>query len=446
MKLFADVYRCSVSLAAVRVRGRSVWRKLTLAAALVIAGTLMTSTAQAQLWGGGHMSFNGPQWVDYGPSRQWCADGYAYIDGHCIADFQPAWLQNCKSGYSLSYIDGRWECIRDRWQQQPMWWDIIKPAEEPASEPDPVPETEPYVAGGETVLLVHGINIVGGFRGINTDSLPVDPIFYLDWLATVVAPVAGDGILQATDCNNYWAEQRDYYMDANPAGEVVTIGFYSDDTGCNVNVDTERDNSIYTSITTIAEELYVYIRTHYAEHNQAVDIVAHSMGGIIVRKMLEDWGHEIMVDEVVTLGTPHGGHNSISGWLYCPPLPGVIPNPVQCEQTKAGSSYMESLEQNPQSADTPTSWTLIATDADTTVGAGTGTDMEQGDDPNAPNVSRYTYRDRHQFDCGWGWFKVGAESIGHGSLHGSDGVRDVINCNNGNTVAGPTERAFDAIH
>lgn len=144
------------------------------------------------------------------------------------------------------------------------------------------------------------------------------------------------------------------------------VGFYRFDTGCDVNLarfDGTRDVSLQELGRRLAWDIY----DNYSSKGKSVDLVGHSMGGLIVRAALlgvkrygatEGWPDYIFVEDAVTLGTPHHGLRS-DCWSWS----------LQCKEMQIGSGLINWLqsEKLPQSAQ-GTDWTLIGSNADTTVG------------------------------------------------------------------------------
>jgi hypothetical protein len=115
----------------------------------------------------------------------------------------------------------------------------------------------------------------------------------------------------------------------------------------------------------------------YIPDDPPVDVVAHSMGGLIVRfalgKQTGIWP-ALNLEDVVTLGTPHGGVNFAS-WT----------GTVQGEQMEPDSFFTSWLAQNapnPQGSG-GTEWTIIGSRGDLVVPRGTATNMQ------APERVRY---------------------------------------------------------
>jgi hypothetical protein len=131
----------------------------------------------------------------------------------------------------------------------------------------------------------------------------------------------------------------------------VTVKYHAKDFGCGVDIHGYRKTGLTVSqghnhhygttpttykecrhatvngvanrhLTTTCMEHYGYhfawmIWEKYTRHGVTVDIVAHSMGGLITRYALgrveqrhADFPSHLLVEDVVTMGTPHGG----TGW------------------------------------------------------------------------------------------------------------------------------------
>ena len=276
-------------------------------------------------------------------------------------------------------------------------------------QPEPEPESTEVEVASEPVLFVHGFS------------------------ATAV--------VWAHNCEeHYWAEQKKAVKDVDSNREVKTIGWYTDNIGCDVDLYGQGENGNYSTNTPnedVAEDLYNYIKSTYTMQQISVDIVAHSLGGLVVRKMLDDWGDELWVSDVVTLATPHDGvkHPLISWvcWLWW-----------QCTQSLQDSDFINDLEHNPQSA-IGTKWTLIAAADDGTIGDNTATVMDRVS-IYRPAVSKFSYEDEHKHRC-----EAGYPAIGHGDVHSVNGTKTVYVCNEdgdqytGDTEDNPTSKMLDAL-
>lgn len=176
-----------------------------------------------------------------------------------------------------------------------------------------------------------------------------------------------------------------------------TVGYYHGDQGCNTKIDVSGDHSkvlgpqeptsgpqphregshtANTPIEHIAHHLAWSIYDSYSVLGRPVDVVAHSMGGLAIRYALAatargvaDFPPYLLVEDVVTLGTPHGG------WRVRAAIG------RQNEQMIPGSSFLKSLTKygfNPQGRG-GTDWTTVGSDDDTAVAAdrAVGTDRDR---------------------------------------------------------------------
>ncbi len=180
------------------------------------------------------------------------------------------------------------------------------------------------------VILVHGYNFTGG---TNCSS---------NW-STVIASLKAQGF----------------------TGPFIRVSFYGADTNCDVNLHSYGSFADRDSWKAIAKALSNYVYTTYTSKGIAVDLVGHSMGGLITRgavygagKGESGFSKPIDVEDSVTLATPHDG----AAWYSYLCLWG------QCSTLKPGSSDLNWLNQNgnPQGAK-GTDWTVTGSSADDVV-------------------------------------------------------------------------------
>jgi len=93
------------------------------------------------------------------------------------------------------------------------------------------------------------------------------------------------------------------------------------------------------NITEYANRLKKVIDTlTYRTNSKKVDIIAHSMGGLVVREYLRLYGDE-KIGKIVMVGTPNKGVNSIVSTRLC-----NFANPsFECRQMVSGSSFLKGL-------------------------------------------------------------------------------------------------------
>jgi hypothetical protein len=182
--------------------------------------------------------------------------------------------------------------------------------------------------------------------------------------------------LPGTNCNDtYWPNTKDEHrLTGNPA--TITVGYYRYDYNCDVTLPSAsgtnegtRDESIWALGRKLSWEIY----HRYSSKGQTVDVIAHSMGGLITRMMLigvqqryPEFAPFIFVEDVVTYSTGHGGLSAL-GTENCSGLL-AGPRSLQCSEMSAQSgilAFMAQIQhgQNPQS-DIGTDWTLVGSERD----------------------------------------------------------------------------------
>jgi hypothetical protein len=184
--------------------------------------------------------------------------------------------------------------------------------------------TTPPATDTPSIVFVHGIKI--GPEGPG-------PIPYI--------PTKGSD--SGWDCNDYWGKAMDFLREHGLGGDLRTIKYYKGDRNC-ANGNEERyssdlhdyrsdctdyptgdrgsdgtnDESLYHISCLFARYLY----QNFGQSNREVIIVAHSMGGIIVRETLYQMQQRIgqdpsiqhpfpptigRVTKAITFNSPHGG-------------------------------------------------------------------------------------------------------------------------------------------
>lgn len=169
---------------------------------------------------------------------------------------------------------------------------------------------------------------------------------------------------KATDCYNNWAPARTRFGNAGWTGAMVTYGYYSADTNCT----REYPGTEETPLKTIGKDLANWIYTAYSSRGVKVDVVAHSMGGLLIRSALTEvakgttgYPAYLYVEDVVTLGTPHNGPR-LNHWSR------------QGTDMKYDSTFLNGLAERPVSA-MGTDWTNIGSHADEVVTPFSATEM-----------------------------------------------------------------------
>ena len=173
----------------------------------------------------------------------------------------------------------------------------------------------------------------------------------------------GDG----ADCN-MWNSMDSTMRSWGLTGQKVTVKYYFGDANCTHSLQNYGTNGRhydpgyanwdrYVRLEHLGYRLAWMIYSQFSSRGITVDIVSHSMGGLITRYALAqtqrrnaDFPPYLYVEDSVTLGTPHAG----TGWAdWC--------WTTQCGQMQPGSSFVNWLATygpNPQGTG-GTDWTAV---------------------------------------------------------------------------------------
>ncbi|MEW2077142.1 esterase/lipase family protein [Streptomyces sp. NPDC012403] len=178
-----------------------------------------------------------------------------------------------------------------------------------------------------------------------------------------------------TDCSSYWSSARTHFKNKDWTGGLVTFGYYSEGKNCTYKYNGTRG----TSITTVAKALANRIYNNYSRHGRKVDVVAHSMGGLVIRSALYNvrngasgFPPYLYIEDVVTLGTPHNGANGLQ-LLGCK---AAFRGQKQCSQMTPGSVFLERLPEKPSISRMGTDWTVVSSYDDATVSENSGVGVD----------------------------------------------------------------------
>lgn len=148
-------------------------------------------------------------------------------------------------------------------------------------------------------------------------------------------------------------------------GSMVTVGYYDSDTNCSANLRDTANISNSTAWKTLSQAFSWYVYDTYTAQGIPVDLVGHSMGGLITRGAVygaetgqSGFSPPLLVEDSVTLGAPHTG----AAWFSYGCFWG------QCSQLKPGAGDIAWVNQNgnPQGVE-GTDWTVIGSTDDDTV-------------------------------------------------------------------------------
>jgi triacylglycerol esterase/lipase EstA (alpha/beta hydrolase family) len=200
-----------------------------------------------------------------------------------------------------------------------------------------------------------------------------------------------------SDCEGDWGFLMDHMRANGWTGQFYVPKFMTGDTNCNARPGvamgcmnctgshthwfghTGTTHSNNTSIRHLSWHLANYIATNFTARNLAVDVVAHSMGGLLIRYALAKQGYDsfpqLMVEDVITLGSPHTGASFAM-------LAGTTQG-AEMEPSSSLITWLKTAAKNPQGTG-GTDWTNIGSHGDLIVQETSATGM------SAPHRWRYT--------------------------------------------------------
>ncbi|GIH07219.1 hypothetical protein Rhe02_52860 [Rhizocola hellebori] len=139
---------------------------------------------------------------------------------------------------------------------------------------------------------------------------------------------------------------------ALPVANVVAYCYYTIDTNCDVKVPGDRSVPLLQRSKDLAWDIY----DRYSSRGQAIDVVAHSMGGLLIRGALTGTAHQepgfppyLYVEDVVTISTPHLGTIGAAACSL---------GSTQCRDMFPGSAFLGWLDHAAQSH-MATDWTVL---------------------------------------------------------------------------------------
>lgn len=177
------------------------------------------------------------------------------------------------------------------------------------------------------------------------------------------------------DCDA-WDRQVARLRDMKFSGTFARLAYYYGDSDCGWQLDhhgshdrhfgdgwghSEDSHDADTRIEHLGYHFAWFLYSHFTNKGQKVDVVAHSMGGLITRYALAQVARDhpafppnLDVQDVVTQGTPHRGsrqnfEESLCQWA------------TQCDQMDPGSSFLKWMAanaKNPQGRG-GTQWTAM---------------------------------------------------------------------------------------
>lgn len=229
-----------------------------------------------------------------------------------------------------------------------------------------------------------------GMRRISRYGVAAAAVAMAAGLATAVSPAAASAAGSVTardvyfvhgysagDCATRWNPDVLAFRNWGWTGRMHTVGYYQGDRNCSDHIS--RTATKATSITTLGQNLAWYLYRNHTVKGERVNLVGHSMGGLISRAAIagvaarqKGFPPKLNVPNVVTLGTPHQGVDT-ANWGDCGS------GDTQCRQMHSKYpeySFTTKLPHAPQ-GNGGTDWTLIGASDDTVVSWKSGVDLRQ---------------------------------------------------------------------
>ncbi len=176
-----------------------------------------------------------------------------------------------------------------------------------------------------------------------------------------------------SNCHSIWANALDYFQkQGKDRDSLKTVAYYEDDSKCDVDVGNADTD---TRIKHVAAAFANYVYDHHTSKGESIEIVAHSMGGLVSRVALlgsaKGWDGfpkgKLKVSDIVTLSTPHRG--IIDKDKY---------DSVQWDSMVPGSTFMDVLHEPANRLDQDwaagTDWSFAGSKEDRTVDYDSGID------------------------------------------------------------------------
>ena len=144
------------------------------------------------------------------------------------------------------------------------------------------------------------------------------------------------------DCQGIWGLSKQIFPTKGFTGSMVTIGYYSDDPNCDVM---SSKGSILTNIRDLSHDLAWTIYNGWSAKGETVNVVAHSMGGLMTRYALyrvavgdQTYPPYLNIAHVSTVGTPYQGYDLFAELCH------VNVFNVQCDMMAPYSPFIKDLQ------------------------------------------------------------------------------------------------------
>lgn len=233
--------------------------------------------------------------------------------------------------------------------------------------------SSPAVASGSVYVTVPEGGLHAFDAGRTEHDPTLDPVLLVHGIDSV-SPAGENG-------TRMWADLRGAFATWGWEGPLLSVTYYSHnsktyDDSVSGHGDhrahhggprehsgkAETSHTNDTDIRHLAQHWAWYVHDRFSSRGVSVDVVAHSMGGLVTRYALARvaardgaFPPQLYVEDVVTMGTPHGG-TALSP--FCPRRDVKV---EQCRQMGRGSRFVKWLNANGVAPQTHggTDWTAV---------------------------------------------------------------------------------------
>ncbi len=241
---------------------------------------------------------------------------------------------------------------------------------------------------------------------------------------TTILFVHGFSASANTDCNSTFGNMISQMKSDGFTGSMITVGYYSGDTNCNVNLHNYGSYGDGDPFTNIAQAFANYVYNTFTKSGTPVDLVGYSMGSLIVRAAVDGsqtatagYPAPLNVPHIVTMGGPYNGAAWYAG--AC-----TIVGWTQCAAMASGSSQLNWLNQNgdPQGS-TGTAWAVFGSTDDDVVPSTSATyiSIPAADKFVFDNVS-HTGLFHPDYMNAWSVVSLAESALGHGTSPVTSGI------------------------
>jgi pimeloyl-ACP methyl ester carboxylesterase len=205
-------------------------------------------------------------------------------------------------------------------------------------------------AAAALVVMMTGLASYLVLSSLPARAATSDTVLFIHGFAGGFLPGQGNGSSNTVPggCAGTWGTAKNYFLSHGwTKGRLLTVGYYRGDwqnsNSCDIQFDREAPNSNHQyncdtyhftasdegtnnqDLGNIACQLAWYIYNTYTTSGQNVHVIAHSMGGMIIRYALDRVYNQdpafppyLDVPTVVTMDSPHGGIPDPAGaWFAC---------------------------------------------------------------------------------------------------------------------------------